>query len=114
MKKSGDVVEEPFVLEVVLPTSDSSDEPFVLDILSFKIPMCILLLNYSFPKTFGVIMVDIEQGQIETDFEEWINQLFIRMTSTEGPSTASSFALIKKGALNNWMEKYLLIKREFR
>ncbi|KAL3535126.1 hypothetical protein ACH5RR_003587 [Cinchona calisaya] len=70
-------------------------------------------IELSFPKASRIIIADMKQGQIETGFEEGMSQLFIGMTSTEGPSTTSSFVLIEKRALNNWIEEYLSINREF-
>ncbi|KAL3503911.1 hypothetical protein ACH5RR_033752 [Cinchona calisaya] len=39
LKRLGDDAEEPFVLEAVLPTGNSSDDPFVLGIPSFELDM---------------------------------------------------------------------------
>ncbi|KAL3524676.1 hypothetical protein ACH5RR_013048 [Cinchona calisaya] len=75
--------------------------------------MCIPPLSYYFLRTSWVIIVGTKQGQTETDFEEEMSHLFIGMTSTEGPSTASSFGLIEEKALKNWTKEYLPTKRDF-
>ena len=76
--------------------------------------MSIPPLRYTFPRSSGVILSELDEESPIEDIGMGLSQLFVGATCEDEPLEEMEFPTIPEGAVQNWTADYLPSRKEFR